>query len=1121
MKKNFLLAVAVLAAIGYGCSNEDWLGTRTVNGNDIIVASLDDSGTRTSLDQNTPSKVLWNDQDAISVFASNSSNTSNVEYKLSNGANTSSAEFTGSLSTGYSKVAVLYPYKSSATYDATSKKISYTLSASAYKYDASNPTLTNEAPMAALYSEGSSEVNFKHAGAVIDLTIKNVPAGYTSATLTSGTSDNVSTAAKVAGSAEITFDDSGNPTLAIASTDNGSATEATVNFESSDKAQDIRLIFPLPVTTYGKLELTLNGEGKSKIFVTSWSDVKATRAKRLYKTKTVDSVTGSVQAEASSASEATSALQNTTAVVLDLSASTEDNSKATITLPDVSSTSSDDTNTNSSTPSISTPVSITLNNVSASHDIEITEPTSSTNSSVKTSEEVTVAASTTSENTEIKSLTINLPSSTVTLTAANAGSQVKYKDVTASTSENTLKVGESITISTLKVKKGNIYIKNGASITTIQRETGNQDTKTRVVIESGATVANLSSLKSDTSFSILEVTDENDFQTALLQEFLNGNTNENIFKLTKDMVLSRMLLASAERTLDLNGHSMKPAETFDYATISEAAKATTNDALIAVRRGGKLTIKDSSSNNSGSIDANNTVMCALKMTIAEDEDDTSLKDKTASLIVEGGTIKGKSYAITGHMNRHNTEVSINGGNLQTYTTTSGCAIFQPQNGTLTITDGTIKGSTGVEVRAGNVTITGGSLEGLTTASNCAASATGMTSKGMGLCIAQHTTKLPIDVKISGGTFNGKYAFYEQDIQKNNAGNQTISITGGVFETMVASTTYKNKSFITGGTFNSLTTALKYAYGTTDNPAKISVSKDLEFTSSVAFSKAINLEIDLGGHTLTLASTSKIELADKNYKLLIKNGKFECPIGSAGLKDGPVFNLVRGTFEFDNLTIQTTKYYTVMYGQSSNVKVTMKNSSLTGVYYSYSSNASDTTNGVEANFEQTTFNSPQTGFMMNVPCNVTFDGCTFQGNHQGALLRGGTYTFKGNNLLTLSAEYDTSTDDCHNGSAWGEGNQTAFGALVIGNNPESTAYQYPTTVTFASGTTTVKRTGTYASSYPDVFVTANSSTNNVTITGFGNYVKNESSSTPEVVYYTDNITVDGTAKSAADNASASN
>jgi hypothetical protein len=55
----------------------------------------------------------------------------------------------------------------------------------------------------------------------------------------------------------------------------------------------------------------------------------------------------------------------------------------------------------------------------------------------------------------------------------------------------------------------------------------------------------------------------------------------------------------------------------------------------------------------------------------------------------------------------------------------------------------------------------------------------------------------------------------------------------------------------------------------------------------------------------------------------------------------------------------------------------------------------------------------------------------------------------------------------------------------------------------------------------VFVTANSSTNNVTITGFGNYVKNESSSTPEVVYYTDNITVDGTAKSAADNASASN
>jgi uncharacterized Zn ribbon protein len=101
----------------------------------------------------------------------------------------------------------------------------------------------------------------------------------------------------------------------------------------------------------------------------------------------------------------------------------------------------------------------------------------------------------------ISSLDVSLPSSTVTLAAS--GEEVTYESVTASTADNTLKVGKGVTINKLKVKKGNIRVKEGANVESITRES-NSDETTTVFIETGATVGNLSSLEADTSFTIVK-----------------------------------------------------------------------------------------------------------------------------------------------------------------------------------------------------------------------------------------------------------------------------------------------------------------------------------------------------------------------------------------------------------------------------------------------------------------------------------------------------------------------------------------------------------------------------------------------------------------------------------------
>lgn len=175
-------------------------------------------------------------------------------------------------------------------------------------------------------------------------------------------------------------------------------------------------------------------------------------------------------------------------------------------------------------------------------------------------------------------------------------------------------------------------------------------------------------------------------------------------------------------------------------------------------------------------------------------------------VKDGVEIKTTGYALTGNGTKHGTTFIIS-GSLTSYGSTG---IYHPQMGNVTVSDtAVITGeNTGIEVRAGDINITGGTITGLATPTDVEPNGNGTTSTGAGVAVVQHTTKLPINVNISGGTINGYSAVYEKNIQNNpqvDIDKVNIEIRGGSFnainEGTVAVYSENEDDFITGGTFS--------------------------------------------------------------------------------------------------------------------------------------------------------------------------------------------------------------------------------------------------------------------------------------------------------------------------------
>ena len=268
----------------------------------------------------------------------------------------------------------------------------------------------------------------------------------------------------------------------------------------------------------------------------------------------------------------------------------------------------------------------------------------------------------------------------------------------------------------------------------------------------------------------------------------NATVEGNAVTLTNSVSLEEGITVEGTVILDLAGKTISASNSWS----SESG----NDFLIAVKRGGNLTINDSSEGNTGAISSGSVegAMCAVKMTI-KDEAADGVK---AVLTVNGGTLTGYYYGISGNGTRHGTEITINGGKVSGE---KGTGIYHPQEGTLTINEGEISGLTGVELRSGTLEMNGGTIKSTAKEYEEVPNGGGTTVTGAALAISQHTTKKDISVTISGGILEGPHAFSQTKVQDESATpeNITLKIESGEFKGDVKSDNFNN--FISGGTFN--------------------------------------------------------------------------------------------------------------------------------------------------------------------------------------------------------------------------------------------------------------------------------------------------------------------------------
>lgn len=528
MKNILFTSLAVLGLGITGCSNED-LGVAK-SGVDEVCATMGDVDSRTAMNGNS---VVWSTGDEIGMFVTSggSSTCTNTKYTLSSGAGTKSAEFSGVLDgENPVKKAAFYPYGSDASYDES--KISLTLK-DAYNYKEGE---NSSAPMACQINEGAQNVlAFKNAGALMSVTVNNIPAGYTWAKLTSTTAQGKTTAPAIAGSAQIAFAE-GIPTLTTTGTSNTSS--ITIDFTASNGVTSKTFYFPLPVADYPALELSIGNSSTNTVLKTKALNAK--RNERYTTTITLDEVSGSVPTTVATTSAVADALANTNSVSVADVASTESN--PTVSIPKKSTQTEN--------------VSISFENISTTNTVAIKEESASTGGTVAP-ENVLVSVPQLGTAPKFE---IELPASTVTL-AAN-GETATYDEVTATTAENTLVIGKGVTVNTLKVKAGNVRVNSGAKIGTISRESGN----TSIVIiykEDGATLPELSG---NNAFEVVD---------AAVADLLNVAKRGGTYNLTTDLTGDFTISTTSEVIINLNGYKItnKSGDTF---TINNGSKLTIN-----------------------------------------------------------------------------------------------------------------------------------------------------------------------------------------------------------------------------------------------------------------------------------------------------------------------------------------------------------------------------------------------------------------------------------------------------------------------------------------------------------------------------------------------------------------
>lgn len=166
-------------------------------------------------------------------------------------------------------------------------------------------------------------------------------------------------------------------------------------------------------------------------------------------------------------------------------------------------------------------------------------------------------------------------------------------------------------------------------------------------------------------------------------------------------------------------------------------------------------------------------------------------------------------------------------------TSGGVGIYGAGYGKWTVAEGAlVRGNlSGIEIRAGQLTVNGGTIASTASSYSVEPNGSGTTTVGAGIAVAQHGTKLPLKVTITGGEVSGPVALSEANPQKNppEAINQVaLDIQGGTFVAQSAAVVTEDcTGFVSGGNFSN---AVPLAYCATGKVPKTLTAEETGYTA---------------------------------------------------------------------------------------------------------------------------------------------------------------------------------------------------------------------------------------------------------------------------------------------------
>lgn len=269
------------------------------------------------------------------------------------------------------------------------------------------------------------------------------------------------------------------------------------------------------------------------------------------------------------------------------------------------------------------------------------------------------------------------------------------------------------------------------------------------------------------------------------------------YALLKDVNISSRIaypLLGNDITLDLNGHSLTSTATDSSFLLTRAGTEEKHKVL---------NIVDNSEEKGGTINMAADIKIQAKyndVTIGEgvtiNGASVDVLSTNDTLTVNGTINGGSTFGIaTNGSSTKDATITVNGT-----VTSNVTAMYLPGADGLVVTvNGTVIGSTGIEIRAGELTVNDGAVITATGSFSEAANGSGTTVCGAAIAVSQHTTNLPITVTVNGGTLTGEKAFYEVDLQDENTEGLNLTIKDGTFYGEVSSE--NAEGFVSGGEFS--------------------------------------------------------------------------------------------------------------------------------------------------------------------------------------------------------------------------------------------------------------------------------------------------------------------------------